>query len=101
MYAYQAKTQAAKVEKRKNKDEDGEDIKMGDEDDAIKRAKTRKRNIAIKSVDPAVLKFVKEMMVPFELVARHGASLEQQMKRAVRVLWRREILQAKSQSSSS
>ena len=81
LYAYQAKTRATKAKKRKNEDDNDEDVEMKDDnDEAIKRMKTRRRNAAMKSVDLAVLNFVKEMKVPFELAARHGASLEQQMK---------------------
>ena len=82
---YAFKASAARVAKRKSSDEPMRDAPRTRSE--TKKTKTAKRNVAIKSVDPEVLKFFKETKIPFELVARHGASLESQAKRAIKVLY--------------
>jgi hypothetical protein len=52
-----------------------------------KKAKTRVKNVAKKTVDSEIVEMFKKMPVPLELVVRHGASFEAQAKRAIKKVY--------------
>jgi hypothetical protein len=71
-YAYKASS--FRAEKRKAEDDDKE-----------RKKSSKKTNV--KTVDTDVVNFFKELKIPFQLVARHGASLESQAKRAIKLMY--------------
>ena len=56
------------------------------EDDDKERKKSSKK-INVKIVDTDVVNFFKELKIPFQLVARHGMSLESQAKRVIKLIY--------------
>ena len=82
---YAFKAAAARVGKRKKADESMPDAPKTRSE--TKKPKAIKKNVAFKSIDPEVLKFFKELKIPFELVVHHGASLESQAKQAIKVIY--------------
>jgi len=42
----------------------------------------------VEEVDPAVIDWVRKIDIPLELVAKHGAMLEVQSKRAIKYVWK-------------
>jgi hypothetical protein len=73
----------AKVAKRKQR----EDESIAEASKAPKKKKAMKRNITLKTPDPDMVKFVREIQFLLELMAQHGASLGMQTKRAVQAVY--------------